>query len=452
MTNPSVSLPQNLDAEIGVLGALLIEESIAGEVFKRLDKSYFSSQAHQLIFEAIGYLFEKSKPIDPVSVMEELKRQGVLDQVGGQEYLFSLMGAVYSAGNAIYYADVVREKGIMRSLIGASQQIIEYTKSENIPLETLLDKSEQLIFEVTQKKVTSEPVHINHILIEVVASLEKESTGITGLPSGFYDLDQMTSGLQPSNLIILAARPSMGKTSFALNIACNVAVEQNVGVLLFSLEMSKEQLAQNMVCSRSKVSAHKITNGSISQEDYDQITTEASSIGNAPIFIDDTPGLSLRELRGKARRYKAQYKIGLIVIDYIQLMESPEIAKNENRQQEISQISRGLKGIARELKIPIIALSQLNRSVDARDDHRPRMSDLRESGALEQDADLIMFLYRDDYYNHESQHQGMAELIVAKHRNGPTGTVNLYFFKQYMRFVSSSNQKNTNENQKLIND
>jgi len=449
--NASTSLPQNIIAEMGVLGALLVEDGIAGEIFKLLDKNYFSVKIHQLIFEAMGLLFENNKPIDPTTVMEELKRKNVLDLIGGQEYLFSLMGSVYSAGNAIVYAGIIREKAIMRSLIEASQQIIEYTKSENIPLETLLDKSEQLIFEVTQQKVTSEPVHIHNIMMDVVAALDKDSTGISGLSSGFYDLDQMTSGLQPSSLVILAARPSMGKTSFALNIACHAAIEENVGVLIFSLEMPKEQLAQNMVCSRSKVSAHKISNGSITQEDYASITTEASSIGKSPIFIDDSPGLSLRELRGKARRYKTKYKIGLIVIDYIQLMESAEL-KNENRQQEISQISRGLKGIARELKIPIVALSQLNRSVDARDDHRPRMSDLRESGALEQDADLVMFLYRDDYYNQESAQQGMAELIVAKHRNGPTGTINLYFFKQYMRFVSSSSQKNPNEGQRNPNE
>jgi len=449
--NASTSLPQNIIAEMGVLGALLVEDGIAGEIFKLLDKNYFSVKIHQLIFEAMGLLFENNKPIDPTTVMEELKRKNVLDLIGGQEYLFSLMGSVYSAGNAIVYAGIIREKAIMRSLIEASQQIIEYTKSENIPLETLLDKSEQLIFEVTQQKVTSEPVHIHNIMMDVVAALDKDSTGISGLSSGFYDLDQMTSGLQPSSLVILAARPSMGKTSFALNIACHAAIEENVGVLIFSLEMPKEQLAQNMVCSRSKVSAHKISNGSITQEDYASITTEASSIGKSPIFIDDSPGLSLRELRGKARRYKTKYKIGLIVIDYIQLMESAEL-KNENRQQEISQISRGLKGIARELRIPIVALSQLNRSVDARDDHRPRMSDLRESGALEQDADLVMFLYRDDYYNQESAQQGMAELIVAKHRNGPTGTINLYFFKQYMRFVSSSSQKNPNEGQRNPNE
>lgn len=442
MANPTTSLPQNIEAEIGVLGAMLIEDGIAGEIFRRLDRSYFSSKAHQLIFEAIAALFEGSKPIDPVGVMEELKKKGVLEQIGGSEYLFSLMQVVYSAGNAVYYADVVREKGIMRSLIAAAAEIIENTKSESIPFSVLLDRAEKLIFEVTQKKVTSEPTQINHILLDIVSKLDRESSGISGIKTGFADLDKMISGLQKAALIIIAARPSMGKTSFALNITSYVGAEEGKGVLFFSLEMTKEQLAQNMICSRAKVPAHKISNGTIDPQDYSQITAEATILGKAPIFIDDTPGLSLRELRGKARRYKSQYQIGLIVIDYIQLMECPDLIKTENRQQEISQISRGLKGIARELDIPIIALSQLNRAVDSRDDHRPRMSDLRESGALEQDADLIMFLYRDEYYNPESTTKaGQAEVIVAKHRNGPTGTVDLYFFKQYMRFVTMTNQK-----------
>ena len=265
------NLPHNIEAEIGVLGSLLIEDSMVSEILPKLDKEYFSTQAHQLIFDAIIFLFENNKPIDPVSIKEILKRNNSLEQVGGEEYLFSLMGAVYSAANAVYYSDVVREKGIMRHLIDAAYKIAEFTKNGNIELDELLDKSEQLIFNVTQKKVTSEPVHINHILMDVLSNLEKETHGMTGVPTNFYDLDNMLSGLQKSSLIIIAARPSMGKTSFALNIAANVAIDQNVGVLIFSLEMSKEQLAQNLICSRSKVSPHKINNGEIEEEDYLQI-------------------------------------------------------------------------------------------------------------------------------------------------------------------------------------
>ena len=272
--------------------------------------------------------------------------------------------------------------------------------------------------------------------MDLVANLEKDAFALKGVLSGFSDLDKMISGLQNSALVIIAGRPSMGKTSFVLNVATNVAVEQNTGVLIFSLEMAKEQLARNIICSRARISPHKINEGTIDQPDYARITEEAGVIGHAPIFIDDTPGLSIRELRAKSRRHKAHHNIGLIIIDYIQLMEgSSSSSRSENRQQEISQISRGLKGIARELDIPMVALSQLNRAVDARDDHRPRMSDLRESGALEQDADLILFLYRDEYYDKDSPKAGMAEVIVAKHRNGPTGSIELFFYKQFMRFV-----------------
>lgn len=434
------TLPQNIEAEIGVLGSLLLEDGIAGEIIQTLDKSYFSTKAHQLIFEAVTLLFDSNKPIDPVTVQEELRKTGALEHAGGEEYIVSLMETVFSAASAPHYAQIVREKGIMRKLVAASEEISRNVKSGTQKLDDLLDKSEQLIFDVTQSKIASEPAHINNILMDVLANLEK-SDGVSGVPTGFYDLDQMISGLQPSTLIIIAGRPSMGKTTFSLNVASQVAIDRGVGVLIFSLEMAKEQLAQNIICSRSSVSPHKITNGTIDSEDYAKITAEAGILGESSIFIDDTPGLSIRELRAKARRHKSRHGLGLIIIDYIQLMEGSSGGKSENRQQEISQISRGLKGIARELSVPVIGLSQLNRSVDSRDDHRPRMSDLRESGALEQDADLIMFLYRDEYYNRESPKQGIAEVIVAKHRNGPTGAVELYFYKQYMRFVSLASQR-----------
>ncbi len=440
MSDLGAILSQTIDAEMGVLGALLIEETIAGEIIPKLDKSYFSSRTNQLIFEAISQLFLANKPIDAISVQEQLKKTGAFSQItGGEKYLLELMTNIYTAGNATYYAEVVREKGIMRLLMNAAQQIIEYTKDWQLELEALLDKAQQLIFEITQKKTGNEPAAMHDVLGPLIDQILKGKREFKGVRTGFADLDQMTNGFANSSLNIIAGRPSMGKTSFALNIATYTAIEQGAGVLIFSLEMSKEQLAQNMVCARAQVDAHQIGTEAFQPEDAEKITQEASSLMQANLFIDDTPGLTLLELRGKARRYKAKYQIGLIILDYIQLMESPQ--KNmENRQQEISQISRGLKSIARELDIPIVALSQLNRSVDARDDHRPRMSDLRESGALEQDADLILFLYRDEYYNKNSNKQGIAEVIIAKHRNGPTGSIELYFFKQHMRFSSISRQ------------
>lgn len=427
-------MPQNIEAEFGVLGALLVEESIVGEIISLLHSRHFSLPAHQSIYEAICTLFENHRPIGPISVKEELQRRGVLEQVGGEAYLLSLMEAVFSAGNSLYNARVVREKGIMRQLIEAARHIEEETQSGRYELDALLDKAEKTVFEVTQSGISSEPVPIQSILVEIVNDLEKKGKNIIhGISSGFPDLDNMTAGLVNSSLIIIAGRPSMGKTTFALNIATHVGVHQNIGVLIFSLEMSKDQVCQNMVCSQVKISPHKIRTGTIDSEEYRTITTEVGWLSQAPIYVDDTAAISMREIRAKARRLKAKCNIGLVIIDYIQLIETGG-NKPENRQQEISQISRGLKSLARELNVPVIALSQLNRSVDARDDHRPRMSDLRESGALEQDADLIIFLYREEYYDKNSPNKGSADVIVSKHRNGPTGDLKFAFYKEYMRF------------------
>lgn len=441
MSDIGVILAQNLDAEAGVLGGLLIEETLAEQIIPKLDKNYFASRANQLIFEAISNLYVTGKPIDVVVIQEQLKKTGAFAQIeGGEKYLLDLMSNVYSAGNAIYYADVVREKGIIRLLMGAAQQIIEYTKDWQLDLSALLDKAQQIIFEVTQKKNSSDPVPISKIVNTIVQQLMLDHRNFQGVKTGFVDLDKLITGLSNSSLNIIAGRPSMGKTSFALNIATQVAIEQRVGILIFSLEMSRDQLVNNMICSLARIDSHKIGTGSLVQEDFNRISVEASALMNANILIDDSPGLTLLELRSKARRCRAQHQIGLIILDYIQLMECQQSNNNENRQQEISEISRGLKSISRELDIPIIALSQLNRSVDARDDHHPRMSDLRESGALEQDADLILFLYRDEYYNPNTSQKGVAEVVVAKNRNGPTGSVNLFFYKQFTRFASVSYQ------------
>ncbi|HNZ65984.1 MAG: replicative DNA helicase [Planctomycetes bacterium] len=431
-------LPQSLEAEIGVLGSLLIEDSIAGEIIQSLQKSYFTKESHQILFEAIKNLYDDGKPIIPASIKEELKHKGVM-QLTSDEYLSQLMGAMYSGGNASYFAEVVREKGIMRLLVLAAQDIIKLAESEQYTLNDLLDKAESIIFDITQKKISSEPVHIQHILLDVLAELDSNDEKNKGISTGFSVLDRIISGLQDSALIILAARPSMGKTSFALNMASHIGIFQRKGVLIFSLEMAKTQVARNMLCSLARISPHRFHDGSITPDERFILLQEKEALEKAPIYIDDTASMSLSEMRAKARRYKSLHDINLIIIDYIQLMESRGSNRTENRQQEISFISRGLKGLARELNIPVIGLSQLNRAVDARDDHRPRMSDLRESGALEQDADIIMFLYRDEYYFPDSQKQGMAEVIVAKHRNGPTGTADLFFFKQHMRFVTLSN-------------
>jgi replicative DNA helicase len=430
------NVPQNVEAELGVLGSMMVEESIVSDLVPMLHKSYFLSSAHQLIFEAIAYLFDNSRPVDPVAVVEELKRRGVLEQSGGESYLLSLMESIPSAGNYAYYAKIVRAKGMMRQLIKAAETIIDDVKSGTTELDALLDKAERLVFEVTQKEISSEPCHLNNLLLQIVSDLEKDKKLFDGVLTGFRDLDDLITGLPNSSLIIIAGRPSMGKTSFALNIAAHVSANQNVGALIFSLEMPKDQVAQNLLCSWLSINPRKIRNGLLPPEEYLRITQEVARLGMAPLFIDDSASPSLREIRAKMRRLKVKYNIGLIIIDYIQLLENADERRSENRQQEVSQISRGLKTMAREFNVPVIALSQLNRSVDARDDHRPRMSDLRESGALEQDADLILFLYRDEYYNKESTtNKNMAEVIVGKHRNGPTGDVKLAFIKEHMRFL-----------------
>ncbi len=438
MSDHSVILPPtSIDAEMGVLGALLTENSIIGDVLPKLDKSYFFSRTNQFIFEAISQLYQENKPIDIISVQEYLKKNGISSD--SDSYLLNLMATTYSAGNVYYYVEVLREKGIVQLLIQAAQEVMDLAKDWRMDLSPLLDIAEKKIFSVTQRKLSNDPVPIQMILGYLVPAMKEAANKFEGVKSGFGDLDQVIKGFANSSLNIVAARPSMGKTSFALNIAIHAALEQKIGVLIFSLEMSKEQLVQNMLCSRTQIDSHKIGVRTLNEEECDRINIESNVFAQSYFFIDDTPGLTLADIRGKARRYKLQHKVGLIILDYIQLMECGQ-SGGENRQQEISQISRGLKAIAREINVPIIALSQLNRSVDSRDDHHPRMSDLRESGALEQDADLILFLYRDEYYNKNSSKQGIAEVVIGKNRNGPTGSIELCFFKQFTRFVSISRE------------
>ncbi|MCR4291333.1 MAG: replicative DNA helicase [Candidatus Kuenenia sp.] len=433
------TLPQSLDAEMSVIGAMLLDNEVINVVVPILNKQSFYKTAHQSIYQAIIDLYDKGQAIDLVLLREELKKRSLLENVGGAEYLVELEEAVPTIGNVEYYANIVRENAIKRNLIEVAANIQKQAFEGAVDTGFLLDSSERAIFEITQKKFNASSIKLNEILKETFSRIENlhdRESRLTGLSTGFFDFDDLTCGLQPSELIIIAARPSMGKTSFVMNIIEHIGVVEKKPAAIFSMEMSAQQLAQNMLCSHSKIDAHKLRKGFLEDDDrlWSALSNGLGSLSEAPIFIEDTPGLTILEVRAKARRLKAQYDIQLIAVDYLQLMEAP---RGENRQQEISIISRGLKSLARELAIPVIAVSQLNRSVESREGHRPRMSDLRESGSIEQDADVIALLHREDYFNPEKK-DGTAELIIAKQRNGPTGTIKLTFLSHCMRFENFS--------------
>ncbi|MGR3220825.1 MAG: replicative DNA helicase [Candidatus Anammoxibacter sp.] len=434
-------LPVSEDAEVSILGSMLLDNEVIDLVVQIIDKDSFYKKAHKQLFQSIVDLYDQGHAVDLVILKEELDRRSILDEVGGVAYVMELEESVPMAANVEYYAKIVREKGIKRRLIETAINIQQEACMDSIDSDTLLDKSERAIFEITQKKYLKQSNRLYDILKETFERIDalhdKKEGRLTGLATGYCDLDDITCGLQASELIVIAARPSMGKTSLALNILENVGVVQGKAAVLFSLEMSAQQIAQNMLCSHVQVDAYKVRRGKLQDDDWQKLTMAMGVLAEAPIFIDDTPGLSILELRAKARRLKAQNDIQLIVVDYLQLLES---SQGESRQQEISLISRSLKSLARELEIPVIAVSQLNRSVESREGHKPRMSDLRESGSIEQDADVIILLHREDYYN-PGKNAGEAELIIAKQRNGPTGTVKLTFRSQYMRFESHSSQK-----------
>ncbi|WP_347274548.1 replicative DNA helicase [Candidatus Kuenenia sp.] len=433
------TLPQSLDAEMSVIGAMLLDNEVINVVVPILNKQSFYKTAHQSIYQAIIDLYDKGQAIDLVLLREELKKRSLLENVGGAEYLVELEEAVPTIGNVEYYANIVRENALKRNLIEVAANIQKQAFEGAVDTGFLLDSSERAIFEITQKKFNASSIKLNEILKETFSRIENlhdRESRLTGLSTGFFDFDDLTCGLQPSELIIIAARPSMGKTSFVMNIIEHIGVVEKKPAAIFSMEMSAQQLAQNMLCSHSKIDAHKLRKGFLEDDDrlWSALSNGLGSLSEAPIFIEDTPGLTILEVRAKARRLKAQYDIQLIAVDYLQLMEAP---RGENRQQEISIISRGLKSLARELAIPVIAVSQLNRSVESREGHRPRMSDLRESGSIEQDADVIALLHREDYFNPEKK-DGTAELIIAKQRNGPTGTIKLTFLSHCMRFENFS--------------
>ena len=430
--------PQNLEAEQAVLGAMLIEKEAIARVTELLKGGDFYREAHRLIFEAMLDLYNRNEAVDMITVIELLKREDHLERVGGIAYVTSLANSVPTAANVHYHAKIVEEKALLRQLIQTSTQIaaLGYEGSEEVS--QIVDQAEKMILEVSNRRIGGDFTPIKSIVLDAFGKIEQiyESRGgITGLATGFKDLDRLTSGLQKSDLILVAARPSMGKTAFTLNIASNVAIREKKAVAFFSLEMSKEQLVQRMLCAEASIDSQKLRIGELEDDDWTKLINAADRLSGAPIFIDDTAGISVLEMRSKARCLKVEHDLSLIIIDYLQLMQGSGGKGGENRQQEISEISRSLKGLARELGVPVVALSQLSRSVESRQVKKPMLSDLRESGSLEQDADIVAFLYREDYYNPDTENKNITEIIVAKHRNGPVDSVQLFFHKQFTRFA-----------------
>lgn len=429
--------PHNIEAEQAVLGAVFLEPEAIVTASEVLLPEDFYRASHQRIFEAMLNLSDKGEPIDLVTVTTALSDAKLLEEVGGVSYLSDLANSVPTAANIEYYAKIVEEKSTLRRLIHAATNIVKTCYDEE-DVENVLNDAERSVLEVSNRKNTGNFKNIKDVLIDVYDNIEMlhhHDNEITGVPTGFKDLDQITSGFQKNDLIIIAARPSVGKTAFALNIAQNVAIHAQENVAIFSLEMGAEQLVMRMLCAEGNIDAQRLRTGRLESEDWGKLTMAMGSLSNSGIFIDDTPGIKVSEIRSKCRRLKQEHGLGMILIDYLQLIQGSG-RNRENRQQEVSEISRSLKALARELNVPLIALSQLSRGVEQRQDKRPIMSDIRESGSIEQDADIIGFLYRDDYYNKESEKENIIEIIIAKQRNGPVGTVELAFVKEYNKFVN----------------
>ena len=433
--------PQNVEAEQAVLGAMLLSHDAVIVAMEKLQSQDFYRDVHRIIFEAMEHLHRENKEIDVITLPDELKRMKKLDDVGGLEYVLNLPNLVGSAANIEYYANIVAEKALARNLISTCTELTTEAYDGQKETEALLDDAERRILQLSDTKNCGDFASVGAVVevtLDKITKLYENKAGLTGLPTGFRDLDRMTSGLQPSDLILVAARPSMGKTAFTLNIAQNVGVRQHKTVAFFSLEMSQEQLVQRLLCQIAHIDSQKLRTGQLnSDEEWTRLTDACDKLYESPIYIDDTPGISVAEMRSKARRLKSEHGLDLIIVDYLQLMQGRNA---ESRQQEISEISRSLKALARELKVPLIALSQLSRSVESRQDKRPMLSDLRESGALEQDADIVSFLYREDYYDKETENQHITEVILAKHRNGPVGSVKLYFKNEFTLFLNLDTQ------------
>lgn len=431
--------PQNVDAEVSLLGAVLIDEDVLTRVTDIINDDDFYDKRHRAIFGAMLHLYEMHKPVDLLTLSDELKKKDELEMIGGMNYLTELTNMVPTAANAEHYAEIIVQKAMRRRLIKAAGDIAEMGYEEDQVVSELLEKAEAEIFAVSDKSLRNDLVSLEQILAESfdrLDELHKDKSKIRGVPTGYRDLDKMTAGLQRSDLIILAARPAMGKSTLALNLAYNVASQAKQSVLVFSLEMSKEQLVDRMLADASGVDSWNIRTGNLSDEDFEKLSTAMGEMAEAPIFIDDTPGVSVLEMRTKARREAHNHPLGLIIVDYLQLMSGSGRNGSDNRVQEVSEISRGLKLIARELNVPIIALSQLSRSVENRNPQIPQLADLRESGSIEQDADIVMFIYREDYYKPDTDRQHITDLILAKHRNGPTGKVELYFHPERLKFMT----------------
>ncbi len=429
--------PHNIEAEQAVLGCMLLDPDVIPTVTELVKSSDFYREDHREICEAIIDITEKAGPVDIITVSEQLQARGTLDAVGGLDYLAAITSAVPTTANARHYAKIVEEKSLLRKLIKAASEISQASYEASEEAVFVLDKAEKSIFDILQKRSTQGFTHIKDVLLDTFIKLEElyNSKGyVTGIPTGFTDLDYKTSGLQNSDLILIAARPGMGKTAMALNIAQYAAVQKHVPVAIFNLEMSKDQLVNRMLCSEVMVDSHKMRTGKLEDEDWNKIARALAPLSEAPIYIDDTPGVTVMDIRAKCRRLKLEKNLGLVVIDYLQLMQGR--GKAESRQQEVAEISRSLKILAKELNVPVITMSQLSRGPESRTDHRPMLSDLRESGAIEQDADIVMFLYRDDYYNPDTEKKNIAEVIIAKHRNGSTGTVELRWFGEYTKFAN----------------
>ncbi len=426
--------PHSSEAETSVLGAMLLEKVAVTKALEHLDESCFHRYSHRIIFRAMSQLFDDNKIIDPITLTEELRRRNDLEKAGGQVYITELLESVPTAANVEYHIKIVLEKALLRKLIESATGIISEGYEAKGDVNDILDRAESKIFEISQHRVKEGFISVKHILksaFELIETLHQRKGGVTGIETGFVELDKMTAGLQDSELIVIAGRPSMGKTSFALNISQFAAVERGIPVAVFSLEMSKDQVVQRLLCSEARIDGSKLRTGFLSEADWPKLATAAGILADAPIYIDDSPSTTILEMKAKSRRLKSEVNLGLIIVDYLQLIQGPR--GSENRQQEISSISRSLKALAKELKIPVVALSQLSRAPEMRKDRRPTLADLRESGAIEQDSDVVVFIYRSEQYD-RTGNEDIAEIIIGKQRNGPTGTIELFFRKESTTF------------------
>jgi len=430
-------LPHSIEAEQSVIGAMLLDKEAITVASEQINGEDFYGKQYGILFDAMIELNDEGKPVDLMILQNRLKEKGVPPEIYSLEFIRDVMGAVPTSANIKYYAGIVAEKSVLRKLIRINEEIANNCYSQKESLELLLEEAEKKIFEIVQKRNNSDFIPIRQVVMNAMNLIEEASKNkgaVTGIATGFLDLDYKTAGMQPSDLILVAARPSMGKTAFVLNIAQHVAIKEQKAVAIFSLEMSKEQLVNRLLSLESKVNSQAIRTGNMKDDEWERLIESADSIGKSKLLIDDTPGIVISELRSKCRKFKLEYNLEMVIIDYLQLMTGS--GKNESRQQEISDISRSLKALARELHVPVIALSQLSRAVEQRPDHRPMLSDLRESGAIEQDADVVMFIYRDDYYNKDTELKNVAEIIIAKQRNGAIGTINLAWLPDYTQFAN----------------